>query len=260
MAPLLEVKNLSFHYTSDRTIFSGVSFTVEKGEVFTLLGPNGAGKSTLLNCIAGLANPSTGEVLVNGTNVKEYSARALAKHIGYVHQHIAVTYGYTVREFLVMGAAPRVGMFSTPKAEDYERVEAAIHDLSLEKFADRAVSHLSGGERQRVAVARAVVQNPDLILFDEPTSALDYGNQIRVMRIIKQLTDRGYAVIMTTHNPDQPILIGGKVAMLDYTGTLAVGSSDETLTSERLSKLYQTEMHLVYVPEVDRMACVSAKL
>ena len=260
MAPLLEVKDLSFRYTSDRTIFSGVSFTVEKGEIFTLLGPNGAGKSTLLNCIAGQANPATGPVLSNGENVRDYSPRALAKHIGYVHQHIAVTYGYTVREYLVMGAAPRIGMFSTPKAEDYERVEQAIHDLSLEKFADRAVSHLSGGERQRVAVARAIVQNPELILFDEPTSALDYGNQIRVMRIIKQLIDRGYAVIMTTHNPDQPILIGGKVAMLNYDGALGVGSSEETLTSERLSALYGTEMHLVYVPEVDHMACVSAKL
>lgn len=260
MAPLLEVQDLSFRYTSERTIFSGVSFTVEKGEIFTLLGPNGAGKSTLLNCIAGQANPATGRVLINGKDVRDFSARTLAKHIGYVHQHIAVTYGYTVREYLVMGAAPRIGMFSTPKAEDYERVEQAIHDLSLEKFADRAVSHLSGGERQRVAVARAIVQNPELILFDEPTSALDYGNQIRVMRIIKQLIDRGYAVIMTTHNPDQPILIGGKVAMLNYDGALGVGSSEETLTSERLSKLYETEMHLVYVPEVDRMACVSAKL
>lgn len=260
MAALLEVENLSFHYTKDRTIFSGVSFTVEKGEVFTLLGPNGAGKSTLLNCIAGLANPATGHVHINGEDITGYSPKTLAKHIGYVHQHIAVTYGYTVREYLVMGAAPRVGMFSTPRAEDYERVEEAIRDLSLEKFSDRAVSHLSGGERQRVAIARAIVQNPDLILFDEPTSALDYGNQIRVMRIIKQLSERGYAVIMTTHNPDQPILLGGKVAMLNYDGALAVGTSEDTLTSERLSQLYQTEMHLVYIPDVDRMACVSAKL
>ncbi len=257
----LEVKDLAFRYSAHRgDVFRGVSFSVEKGEMFTLLGPNGAGKSTLLNCIAGLAAPTEGSVTLDGRSVESYSTRDLAKHIGYVRQHIAVTYGYTVREYLVMGAAPRIGMFSTPKQEDYERVEEAIKDLSLEKLADRTVSHLSGGERQRVAVARAIVQNPEIILFDEPTSALDFGNQIRVMRTCKELTDRGYAVIMTTHNPDQPILLGGKVAMLNADGTLAVGDADTTLTSERLSELYGTELHLVYVDEVDRVACVSSKL
>ena len=261
MASLLEVKDLAFQYSAHRgDVFKDVSFSVEKGEMFTLLGPNGAGKSTLLNCIAGLAAPTHGSVTLYDKPVEEYSRRDLAKHIGYVRQHIAVTYGYTVREYLVMGAAPRIGMFSTPKQEDYERVEEAIRDLELQKLADRTVSHLSGGERQRVAVARAIVQNPDMILFDEPTSALDFGNQIRVMRTCKELTERGYAVIMTTHNPDQPILLGGKVAMLNSDGTLAVGDADSTLTSERLSTLYGTELHLVHVDEVDRVACVSGKL
>jgi len=260
MTVLLEANNLEFHYTRGVNVFSGVSFTLEKGEVLSLLGPNGAGKSTLLNCIAGLASPSTGTVTLHDRPVGDYSARDLAKHIGYVHQNIQVTYGYTVREYLVMGAAPRIGMFSTPKAEDYERVEEAIADLSLQELADRTVSHLSGGERQRVAIARVIVQNPEIILFDEPTSALDYGNQIRVMRTIKQLAERGYAIIMTTHNPDQPILLGGKVAMLNSDGTLAVGESSDTLTSERLSELYGCDLHLVYVDEVDRVACVSSNL
>ena len=260
MASLLAVKDLAFHYMHGVDVFRGVSFAVERGQMFTLLGPNGAGKSTLLNCLAGLAAPSEGYVKLNGEDVGRYSARTLAKHIGYVRQHISVTYGYTVREYLVMGAAPRIGMFSTPKQEDYERVEEAIADLDLQKLADRAVSNLSGGERQRVAIARAIVQNPEIILFDEPTSALDYGNQIRVMRTMKELTDRGYTVIMTTHNPDQPILLGGQVAMLNADGTLAVGDADSTLTSERLSELYGTELHLVFVDEVDRIACVSSKL
>ncbi len=260
MDALLEAKDLSFHYTHGINVFSGVSFAIEPGEVLSLLGPNGAGKSTLLNCLAGLASPAEGTVTVHGRPVESYSARDLAKHIGYVHQNISVTYGYTVREYLVMGAAPRIGMFSTPKAEDYERVEEAIVDLSLEKLADRAVSNLSGGERQRVAIARVIVQNPEIILFDEPTSALDYGNQIRVMQTIRQLSNRGYAIIMTTHNPDQPILLGGQVAMLNSDGTLAVGDSETTLTSERLSELYGTDLHLVYIDEVERVACVSSKL
>ncbi|MBQ6585922.1 MAG: ABC transporter ATP-binding protein [Coriobacteriales bacterium] len=260
MTALMEVKDLAFRYTRDRMIFQNVSFELVPGEIMCLLGPNGAGKSTLLNCLAGLAHPTHGVVEVLGKNVENYSARSLAKHIGYVRQNISVTYGYTVREYLVMGAAPRIGMFSSPKKEDYERVAEAIEDLSLQKLADRAVSKLSGGERQRVAIARAIVQNPEIILFDEPTSALDYGNQIRVMRTIQQLCERGYAVIMTTHNPDQPILLGGKVAMLNSSGTLAIGDAEKTLTGERLSELYGTDLHLVFVNEVDRMACVSSKL
>lgn len=260
MTALLEVQNLAFRYPHRGEVFKNVSFSVNAGEVLTLLGPNGAGKSTLLNCISGIVSPSEGEVRVQGKSVTDYSARALAQHVGYVHQHIGVSYDYTVREYLVMGAAPRVGMFSTPSEKDYERVEQAIADLSLQPLADRVVSHLSGGERQRVAVARAIVQNPEIILFDEPTSALDFGNQIRVMRTIKQLADAGYAVVMTTHNPDQPILLGGKVAMLNANGTLAVGDAESTLTSERLSELYGTELHLVYVDEVSRVACISSKL
>lgn len=258
--PLLEVKGLAFSYSRSVSVFKDVTFDVGKGEMFTLLGPNGAGKSTLLNCIAGLATPTEGSVRVDGKPVESYSPRQLACHIGYVRQSISVTYGYTVREYLVMGAAPRIGMFSAPKREDYERVELAIEDLRLQELADRAVSQLSGGERQRVAIARAIVQDPEIILFDEPTSALDYGNQIRVMRTMKQLTERGYAVIMTTHNPDQPILLGGKVAMLNADGALAVGDAQTTLTSERLSLLYGTDLRLVYVDEVDRVACVSSKL
>ena len=259
-AKLLKVNDLSFHYHKDFPIFEHASFSIEPGEVLTLLGPNGAGKSTLLNCVAGLLSPTAGEVLLQGKKVGDYSPRDLAKHIAYVPQSIRVTYGYSVREFLVMGAASRVGMFSTPKAEEYERVDAAIESLGLQRLAHRTVSHLSGGERQRVAVARAIVQDPELILFDEPTSALDYGNQIRVIRTIKDLSERGYAVIMTTHNPDQPILLGGKVALLDAHGTLATGDAEKEITSERLSQLYGVDLHLVYVDEVDRIACVSGKL
>jgi iron complex transport system ATP-binding protein len=260
MTALLEAKNISYSYRHDQTVFDAVSFCVQPGEVLTLLGPNGAGKSTLLNCLAGLYPPREGQVLLDGEPLAQTPARTIAQKIAYVPQNISVTYGYSVREYLVMGAAPRLGMFETPKASDYERVDEAIATLKLEKLAKRAVDTLSGGERQRVAIARAIVQDPELILFDEPTSALDYGNQIRVMRAIKRLSERGYAIIMTTHNPDQPILLGGYVATLDRDGTYAVGSAETVLTSERLTQLYETRLHLVYIDVADRIACVSSRL
>lgn len=260
MAALLEARSISYAYRHDQVVFDDVSFCVQPGEVLTLLGPNGAGKSTLLNCLAGLFPPRSGQVLLDGEPLEQTSARTIAQKIAYVPQNISVTYGYTVREYLVMGAAPRLGMFETPKARDYERVDEAIATLKLEELATRAVDTLSGGERQRVAIARAIVQDPELILFDEPTSALDYGNQIRVMRAIKRLSERGYAIIMTTHNPDQPILLGGSVATLDRNGTFTVGTAEEVLTGERLTQLYDTRLHLVYIDVADRIACVSSKL
>lgn len=260
MAHLLEVDRLSYEYHRGFPIFTDVSFDLEQGEVLTLLGPNGAGKSTLLNCIANLTTPTDGSVRLEGRNLTEFEPRTFAQHVAYVPQQISVTYGYSVREYLVMGAAPHLGMFSTPTARDYEQVEKAIEALGLQPLANRTVSNLSGGERQRVAIARAIVQNPELILFDEPTSALDYGNQIRVLRTIKQLAREGYAIIMTTHNPDHPILLGGKVAMLDRRGSLDVGDSKLTLSGETLSKLYGIDLHLAYVEEVNRFTCISGNL
>lgn len=259
-APLLKVHNLGFRYGQNLPVFHDVSFDLARAEVISLLGPNGAGKSTLMNCLANLAAPTEGTIELDGRALDSYTPRELAQHIAYVPQRIDVTYGYSVREYLVMGMAPRLGMFATPRAKDYARVDQVIEELELQKFAERSLNHLSGGERQRIAIARAIVQDPEIILLDEPTSALDFGNQIRVMKTIRQLTDRGYAVIMTTHNPDQPILLNSKVALLNADGTLAVGSAATTLTSELLSKLYGTELHLVRVDEVDRIACISSKL
>lgn len=260
MAAIIEVRDASFQYHVGFPVFEHVSLSVERGQIMTLLGPNGAGKSTLLNCIAGLAAPTSGEVLVDGRPVGSMSPKQVARRIAYVPQSIKPTYGYSVREYMVMGAAPRIGMFETPGADEYERVERAIEALDLGNLADRTVAHLSGGERQRVAIARAIVQDPAAILFDEPTSALDYGNQIRVLRTAAELLGRGYAIVMTTHNPDHPILLGGQVAILDHTGRLTVGPVDETVTEERLSELYGIPLRLVNVPEVDRLACLSGKL
>ena len=260
MTQLLEVRDLAYCYDRDQVIFEHVSFAVNPGEVLTLLGPNGAGKSTLLNCLDALIEPTCGDVLIDGEPIGQMSPRALASKVAYVPQTISVTYGYSVREYLVMGAAPRLGMFSAPSKEDYEKVDAVIDQLDLERLSDRAVNRLSGGERQRVAIARAIVQSPKIILFDEPTSALDYGNQIRVMPTIKSLAAQNYAVVMTTHNPDQPILLGGKVGMLDRDGSMVVGEAETALTSDKLSNLYQTDLHLVYVDKADRIACVSSRL
>ena len=260
MTPLLEVKNASFHYQSGQPIFEDVSFSIQRGDLFTILGPNGAGKSTLLNCIANLLKLPQGEIMLDGKNIKDLPIREVARKVAYVSQDNRLAYGYSVRDYIVMGRAPHLGMFYQPQKGDYEMVDAAIEEMGMGHFAHKAMTQISGGERQQACIARAIVQTPELILFDEPTSALDYGNQLKTLRMIKRLSQRGYAIIMTTHNPDQPILLDGYAGILGRDGRMEIGTVGDTLSEQRLSALYGIELKMIFIDEVQRAACICENL
>lgn len=256
----MEVNHASFAYEDQRTIFENVNFSIEKGDLFTILGPNGAGKSTLLNCIAHLNCLTAGKILLHGEEINHMSPSKIAQRIAYLPQNAQFTYGYSVREFIVMGRAPHLGMFNKPQRDDYALADETIAMMNLTHLTHKAVTQISGGERQLACIARAVVQKPELILFDEPTSALDYGNQLRALRMIKRLSDEGYAIIMTTHNPDHPILLGGMAGVLSRNGKMDTGSVDQILQQDRLSELYGTKLQIVYVNEISRVACLPESL
>ena len=145
---ILEVKNLSFHYHSSRTIFHDVSFSVDKGEVISILGTNGSGKSTLLNCIANLFTPNSGEILLNGQPMSRMHLRDVARMIGYVPQIHLPAYAYTVREFTVMGRTPYIGAFATPGAKDYRIVDEVLERMGICTSAGQAIH---GDLRRRTA-------------------------------------------------------------------------------------------------------------
>ncbi len=260
MRKLFEVNKVSYKYKNSLTIIKDISFSIEKGEVFTILGPNGAGKSTLLNCIAGIFQPLSGQILLDGEDINSMSQRMRAQKVAYVPQYSANVYGYAVRDYIAMGRAPHLGMFFMPKEEDYKIIDEAIELLEIEKFCNKSYNNISGGQRQLASIARAIVQQPKLIIFDEPTSALDYGNQLKIMRIVKKLSESGYSVIMTTHNPDHPILLGGSVGILNAEGNIKTGSVKEIMKEDILSEIYKTELKLIYVNEIKRMVCVSKNL
>lgn len=253
---ILDVKDLSFKYYNSRMIFHDVSFSLDAGEVMCILGTNGAGKSTLLNCVAGLFTPASGSILLNGTDTAHMSMRDIARVIGYVPQIHTPAYAYTVREFTVMGRTPYIGAFARPSKADYEMADSALKRLGIEKLAEKNYTEISGGERQQVTIARVLTQDPKLILLDEPTAHLDYGNQFRIVRMVRQLADEGYALIMTTHNPDHAIMLGGKVAILDRNGVLGVGQAAEMLSAGTLSNLYGMEIKTVFDEDAGRNICV----
>ncbi len=255
----LEVKNLGFGYTPDAPLFSNVNFSLEKGGIFSILGANGAGKSTMMNCIANLLKPDAGEILLDGRSLSSLPPVKVARRIGYVPQIHTPAYGYEVLDFVVMGRAPYIGAFSQPSAADYELADQALEELGIQKLARRPYTELSGGERQQVTIARAIVQQPDIILLDEPTNHLDYGNQLRMIRLIRKLADKGYGILITSHMPDHVLLLGGQAGLLRDDARLLTGSAEEVLTEQNLNDLYHVNVHMVYVKEVGRKVCISGE-
>ena len=255
---ILEVRNLKFAYHAGKTVFHDVNFSLGAGEILTILGPNGAGKSTLLNCLANLLDPVSGEINLEGRNIREIPLREVAQVIGYVPQNHTSAYSYSIRDFVVMGRAPYLGMFQKPSEKDYAIAERVMEDLGIMRFADHPYTEVSGGERQQAMIARAIVQEPKIIMFDEPTNHLDYGNQMRMIRKVQRLADQGYAVIMTTHMPNHAMQLGGKTAILNRDGYLRVGSTEEIITEDVLEEIYQEKIRIVYVKEAGRNICVFA--
>ena len=254
---IFEVKNLEYGYTADKRVFQDVNFALEKGDIFTILGPNGAGKSTLLNCLCNIFSPDKGCVYLNQRPVSEYSLSEQARLIGYVPQNHMPAYDYEVKDFVVMGRAPYLKAFQQPGKVDYEIVYQVLEELNLLSIANKPYTQISGGERQQALIARALVQQPDIILFDEPTNHLDYGNQLRSLKMILELSQKGYTVILTTHMPDHAIFLDGKVGILGRDGRFDSGMAPEILEEGRLQSLYDTDLRILYVEELGRRVCVA---
>ncbi|BAE82924.1 ABC transporter ATP-binding protein [Desulfitobacterium hafniense] len=257
MNSLLEVNQAAFAYPSGKTVFKDVNFTISPGQILSIIGPNGAGKSTLLNCIAGFNTLDRGNIRIEGIPLPKMNRKAIARYIGYVPQIHNPAYGYSIRDFVVMGRAPYISTFRMPGREDFAKADAAIAAMGISHLAQRPYTDVSGGERQQATIARVIVQEPQIIMLDEPTSALDFGNQLRTVRMIKELAGRGYAIIMTTHNPDQAMMLEGQVGILEKNGRFSVGKAQEIINEETLTELYQTEVKIPYVEQISRNACLA---
>lgn len=233
----IEVKDLSFRYR-EHQVLKQISFRAEDGELLCILGPNGVGKSTLFRCILGLLDHYEGEILADGESLRRMPPARLAKKIAYIPQSHYPTFNHTVFNTVLMGATPRVGLLSTPKKEEEERAEQALVRLGIQHLKNRGYGQISGGERQLVLIARAMLQQAKTLLMDEPTANLDYGNQVRVMEAVRGLAQEGYAVILSTHNPDHAMIYGDRALTLMEGQVLRIGKPGEILTEDLLQQLY----------------------
>ncbi|MDD2573795.1 MAG: ABC transporter ATP-binding protein [Bacillota bacterium] len=241
MSVKLSIKDASFGYNDSQSVWENINIDVREGECLCLLGPNGCGKTTLLNCINGTYALKEGSVFVNNKNIKEMSIIQLAQTIGIVFQEHSAPFPYSSLEVVRMGRTPHLGLFETPSEEDTRLALSIMEELGIAHLAGKSYTHISGGERQLVLIARTLCQQPEIILFDEPTSHLDFKNQAMVLRTIKNLSQKGMTIVMTSHFPNHVWDIGTRVSMLGFGGMVVQGPVEEVMTEKNLSKTYGVE-------------------
>jgi len=244
----MEMKIIDLHFSySNKEVIRGVSFNVEEGEIFCILGPNGCGKTTLLKCLCGILKPSKGSILLDGKEANSMSREEYAKIVGYLPQEHRSVFPYKTLDFVVMGRAPHLGIFSTPSDKDYKIGEEALREVGAYHLKDRPYIELSGGEKQLVLIARALAQQPKILLLDEPTSHLDLKNQAIILKTLSNLARRGLIIIMTTHFPTHAFLYSSRVGLMIDGTFIDVGDPDQVITERNLRKAYHVDVKVLSV-------------
>jgi iron complex transport system ATP-binding protein len=245
MGALVEVKGVGFSYGGPFRL-EGVSFKVGAGEALVLLGPNGCGKTTLLKCINALLSPSHGEIAVLGKNVMRLGRAELSRLIGFVPQTHSPPFPYTVMDVVLMGRASHMTIFQQPSRVDYALSEKALELVGIAHMKDRVYTQISGGERQLALIARAIAQEPRLLLLDEPTAHLDFKNQQVVLRMVKRVArEKGLGVVMSLHDPNHALSFGDNVVLIGNGAVSAIGPPLEVVSPENIKKVYGIETRML---------------
>src|SRR4029453_9991437 len=246
----LEVADLAFGYPG-KEVGRDVTFDLTGGEVLCLLGPNGGGKTTLFKTILRLLAPRHGRVAGGGPPIRRSGGCRLARVFGYVPQAQLGIFPFTVAEIVLMGRTAHIGPFATPSRADRAIAEEMLVSLGIGPLAPRPYTEISGGERQPTLIARALAQQPAILVMDEPTASLDFGNQVRVLGQIERLADRGIAIMLSTHDPDHAFLGPPPVPLLHHGRLARLGRPDEVITAESLREVYGVEVAITPVVRAD---------
>ena len=240
--PLLNVDNVSFKY-GERWVLRGIGFEVEKGDFLGIIGPNGSGKTTLLRVIDGILTPQEGKVFLEGTEIGKLRREALARSVAVVPQYSALAFPFSVEEVVLMGRAPHLGRWRFEGEQDQRIALEAMEMTDTVSLATRDMESLSGGEHQRVLIARALAQEPGLMLLDEPTAFLDIRHQVDFFDRIRSLNrDRGLTIIAVTHDINLAAHYCDRIILLKDGCIEAAGPVDAAITEEHIRKTYETEV------------------
>jgi iron complex transport system ATP-binding protein len=241
---VLSVRGLNLSL-GGRPILRDLALQVAAGEFFVIIGPNGSGKTSLLRIVANLIRPDSGSVLLFGRPLKEYSRRQLSRRLALVPQQMPLDFPFRVQETVLMGRSPHLGLLGVEGPGDYAVARQAMQFTDVLHLADRRLDQLSGGERQRVIIARALCQEPEIILLDEPTASLDPAHQVQVMDLMERLRrERGITVLMVSHDLNLAAMYGDRLLLLEEGRAAASGIPAEVLSGPRLAASYGCVMQV----------------
>ena len=241
---MLAVESLAFGFPG-RTVGRGVSFALEAGEVMCVLGPNGGGKTTLFRTVLGLLPKHDGVIRLHDREIETLSRHEIARRIGYVPQGHIGYFAFTVREFVLMGRTAHLGLFSVPGRNDGEIAERSLESLGIAHLADQPVTEISSGERQLALVARALAQEPKLLVLDEPTAGLDFGNQVRVLQRIAALAASGISILFSSHDPDHAFLCAHRALLIAEGRVLELGTPRAAIRADTLQRMYGVSVKII---------------
>ena len=240
----LKVKEVEFSYASEPAL-KDVSIEVAAAEILGVVGPNGAGKTTLLRCIDRILTPQKGCILLDERDIKKMNRMELAKKIGYIPQSASQVFPATVFDTVLMGRRPHLGWRASEK--DIDKVLETLHMLHIEDLAMREINELSGGQLQKVRIARALAQEPDVLLLDEPTSNLDIKHQLEVMSIIKTIVkEKGISAIMAIHDLNLAARYADRIVMMNSGKIFSAGDPASVLTRDNIKQVYGVEANVNY--------------
>lgn len=252
---MLAATDLAFGYRQT-PIGRGLSLSVDHGEVVCLLGPNGCGKTTLFKTLLGLLPRLGGRIEFEGRDIADFSRRDFARRIAYVPQASTAYFPFDVLDVVLMGRASHIGSFAMPSMSDRRAAEDALDTLGIGHLASRLYTAVSGGERQMVLIARALAQDPQLVIMDEPTANLDFGNQARVLERIIDLAGSGLAIVLSTHDPGHAFVCADRVALMKKGQLVDLGPPEQVMTSTALYALYGVDVSVAWLEAAGRHVCV----
>ncbi len=238
----LEVKDLEFGYR-DELVIRDISFHIEKGKFISIIGPNGSGKSTLLKILSNLYRPNSGYIFLDGKDIRAFKRKEIAKKISLVPQDTNIDYDFMVEDIVMMGRHPYKGRFQKEDEEDYRIVEEALYMTNTLQLKDRLITEISGGERQRVIIAKALAQEPFIIMLDEPTSNLDINHQIEILNLLKRFNSkRGTTIVLVIHDINLAARYSDEIILLNMGKILGKGSPEEVITTKNIESSYHMDV------------------
>jgi len=255
----LKIDRVQFYYEA-RKVLDEISFEAGEGEFIGLIGPNGSGKTTLLKIIDGILRPKVGSVYLDCKRISELDPKELARELAMVPQTADLSFDLKVFDVVMMGRYPYLGKLSLEREVDEEKVRFWMKLTNTLHLAERSIKEISGGERQRVLVARALAQEPRILLLDEPTSNLDVCYQIEIMNLLKELVEKlGLTIICAIHDLNLAARYSDKIILINGGKIKGIGRPIEVLTKENLRDVFKIEAKIEFDQDSKSLTIIPIK-